>query len=179
MNYQVKLQSANATLHLREQASSSGNVIASIPNGAILSPVIGVYKYVEGWTPVSYKGKCGFVSSAYIIETSLPAQTVAPSNNSSSDTTRNNSNNQHSNSMLTLTDETKKKLKIGLVVVGVAAAGFAVYKMTQKKNALPSSTNRPAAALNGVSSRRKRKKHKSEKSKTKTKSRKTKKIHLR
>ena len=60
-------------LNLRKSASGTASVIASIPNGTVIS----VIRYDPSWTEVVYSGKQGFVMTRYITVTGSAA-TAAP-----------------------------------------------------------------------------------------------------
>ena len=155
--YTVTLTSG--TLNLRATPSISGTVLASIPNYAavtsiLIIPYLSENETADGrnWKSIEYNGKRGWVASEFLTSGSVSAPAYA--NGILHPTTNNNP--QNSNSMLTLTEETKKKLKIGAVVIGVAVVGYGIYKMTsgKKQQALPPSTT---PALAGVPRRKKRK----------------------
>lgn len=169
--YTVVLTSG--TLNLRATPSTSGTILASIPNYAAVTSVVIVPYLTENetagsrtWKSIEYNGTRGWVAAEYLTAGNVSAP--ASANGVLNPTTNITDNNtQKSTGMLTLTEETKKKLKIGAVIVGVAVVGFGIYKMTagKKQQALPANTT---PALSGVSRRRKRKT-----SKTGKKSRKT------
>ena len=52
------------TLNMRDSSSTAGKVIATIPKGTILTSV----SEKDGWYEVSYEGKTGYVSAAYLYE---------------------------------------------------------------------------------------------------------------
>jgi uncharacterized protein YraI len=165
--YTVTLTSG--TLNLRATPSTSGTVLASIPNRAAVTNVLIIPYSSENitadgktWKSIEYNGQRGWVASEYLtagsVSTVPTVSAVPPYANGVllPATTDNNNNPQNSTGMFSLTDDMKKKLKIGAVIVGVAIAGFAVYKMTagKKQQPLPAGT---APALSGVPRRRKRK----------------------
>ena len=165
MQYTVVLTSG--TLNLRATPSTSGAVLASIPNYAVVTSIL-ILPYVSEnetadgrtWKSIEYNGQKGWAASEYLVS----GNAVTPRENGILNPTT-NINPQNSTSMFTLTEEMKKKLKIGAIVLGVGIAGFAVYKMTagKKQHALPAST---AVALSGVPRRKKRKTGKKSKKKT-------------
>lgn len=53
-----------ATLNMRDSSSTEGKVIAAIPKGTILTSI----SEKDGWYEVSYEGKKGYVSVAYLYE---------------------------------------------------------------------------------------------------------------
>jgi len=166
--YTVVLTSG--TLNLRSRPSTSGTILASIPNYATVTGVL-IIPYADetitaegrNWRSIEYNGKRGWVASEYLVSGNVPAPAKPATTTTSTTTstgsavnTTTNNNPQNSTAMFTLTEETKKKLKIGAVIVGVAVVGFGIYKMTagKKQQALPAGT---VAGLSGVSRRRKRK----------------------
>ncbi|MGM9946128.1 MAG: SH3 domain-containing protein [Lysinibacillus sp.] len=52
------------TLNMRDSSSTAGKVIAAIPKGTILTSI----SEKDGWYEVSYEGKKGYVSAAYLYE---------------------------------------------------------------------------------------------------------------
>ncbi len=171
--YTVVLTSG--TLNLRATPSTSGTVLASIPNYATVTSIVIVPYLSENetaggrtWKSIEYNGKRGWVAAEYLTAGNVPAPAApARANGVLNPTTTIDNNTQNSNStgMFTLTEETKKKLKIGAVIVGVAVVGFGIYKMTagKKQQALPASTT---PALSGVPRRKKRKTSKKSKKTT-------------
>jgi len=166
----------SGTLNLRAAPSTSATVIASIPNystveSTVIIPYLTENETADGmaWKSVIYNGTKGWVASQYLTAGSV---SVTPRENGILNPTT-DINPQNSNSMFTLTDEMKKKLKIGAIIVGVGVAGFAIYKMTAGKKspqaALPNGSTVPA--LSGVPRHKKRKKG-GKKSKKKTSSKK-------
>ena len=165
MQYTVTLTSG--TLNLRATPSTSGAVVASIPNHAAVTSIV-IIPYTsenhtadgKNWKSIEYNGQKGWVAAEYLTLGNVPTVPVVPTvpayaNGVLLPATTIDNNPQTPTGMLTLTEETKKKLKIGAIIVGVAVAGFGIYKMTagKKQQALPAST----AALSGVPRRRKRK----------------------
>ena len=176
--YTVTLTSG--TLNLRATPSASGTVVASIPNhaavtGILIIPYASENHTADGktWKSVEYNGQRGWVAAEYLTSGNIPAVPTVPNVPAYANgvllpaTTTIDNNPQNSTGMFTLTDDMKKKLKIGAIIVGVAVAGFAVYKMTagKKQQSLPAST---APALSGVPRRRKRKTSKTGKKSKKT-----------
>ena len=53
---------SNGTLNLRDYPSSTGKVIANLPNGAKVT----VYGEWNGWYVVDYNGQTGYAAAAYI-----------------------------------------------------------------------------------------------------------------
>ena len=161
----------NGTLNLRAIPSTSGTILASIPNYSTVESTVIVPYQTENetadgmaWKSVVYNGTKGWVASQYLTAGSAAPLTVTPRENGILNP---NINPQNSNNMFTLTEETKKKLKIGAAIVGVALVGFGIYKMTagKKQAALPAGTS----GLSGVSRRRRKTKKKSKKSTSKGK----------
>lgn len=65
-----------ADLHLRSSGSTAGSILATIPKGAAIS-VTG--QAVNGWYPVTYGTKTGWVSGAYLgAMTAPPVTTPTP-----------------------------------------------------------------------------------------------------
>lgn len=60
-DYYVKTENGG-TLNLREEASTSCAVLVEIPDSTVLT----VTEAVKGWAKVSYNGKTGWVSTAYL-----------------------------------------------------------------------------------------------------------------
>ena len=167
--YTVVLTSG--TLNLRATPSASGTVLTTIPNYAAVTEYISEYKVAtytaDGitWRSVEYNGTKGWVASQYLVSGNVSAPlTITPRENGLIPTT----NPQNSNNMFTFTEETKKKLKIGAAIVGVALVGFGIYKMTagKKQAVLPAGAN----GLSGVPRRRRKKKSKKSASQGKRKS---------
>ena len=161
----------SGTLNLRAMPSTSGTVLANIPNYAMVTSTIIVPYTSETttadgytWRSIEYGGTKGWVAAQYLTAGSVSAPTVTPRENGILNP---DINPQNQSGMFSLTDEMKKKLKIGAIVLGVAALGFGIYKVVSKKTqALPAGT---AAALSGLPRRRKRKTKKSKKSASKRK----------
>jgi len=61
----VKLQDPNSKLNFRASASSSGQVIATIPHGATVE----IVSYAPDWCAATYLGKSGYLSTAYLLFT--------------------------------------------------------------------------------------------------------------
>ena len=53
---------SSGTLNLRSAPSSSGTIIAHLPNGAAVT----VYGEWEGWYVVHWEGQTGYAAAAYI-----------------------------------------------------------------------------------------------------------------
>lgn len=163
--YTVVLTSG--TLNLRATPSASGTVLASIPNYATVASTVIIPYFTENetaggrtWKSIEYNGKRGWVASEYLTSGNVSAPAApARANGILNPTIITDNNPQTSTGMFTLTEETKKKLKIGAVILGVAVVGFGVYKMTagKKQRALPQNTT---TALAGVPRCRKRKTNK-------------------
>lgn len=60
-SYYVKTESGGG-LNLREDATTSSSILAEIPDSTILT----VTDAIKGWAKVSYNGKTGWVSTAYL-----------------------------------------------------------------------------------------------------------------
>lgn len=60
---------ANNYVNLRSTSSTSGSVLAQVPDGAAVMCKVDPYNYKEAWMPVQYGGKTGYIQSQYIIGT--------------------------------------------------------------------------------------------------------------
>lgn len=150
-NYKVI---SNGPLNLRSEANTNSAILAKIPQDTIIQDNR-VMKQVAGWVAVSYGKLTGYVSSQYLTST-YQSPTETKKENNSNQNSQNNQNNQKM--ALTLSENAKKYLKIGLVALGVGAAGLAVYKMSQNSNKPSSIAPRQQTqpALNGTSKKRKK-----------------------
>jgi hypothetical protein len=155
----------SGTLNLRASPSTSGTVLANIPNyetitGTIIIPYTSDTETADGytWRSVEYGGKKGWVAAQYLTAGNV-SESIVPARANGILNPTTDINPQNSNGMFSLTDEMKKKLKIGAIIIGVAAVGFGIYKVVSKKQqALPAST------LSGLPRHKKRKTKKSKKS---------------
>lgn len=84
MKYKVIAVNDNSPLRLREKASTSSEVLATIPVGTVVD-FVGALEPVAGWVAVSYNGKIGYVSADYVaLVTEDGTPTPAPDTNGKS-----------------------------------------------------------------------------------------------
>lgn len=177
-----KVTTSSGNLNLREYDTTSSKIIATMPKGTIVesyNPPTPNQKCDEGWLYISYGGKYGYASKAYLTPvsttasnaTTTTAKTIKTTNNSTSTSTNSNTNNKNLNEMnvsTTMSESTKKKLKIAGIVVGVAIGGFLVYKAVSKKQPTTTTTTKSTKAtksLNGVKKRKSKKVRKTKRAK--------------
>lgn len=172
-----KVTTSSGNLNLRQYDTTTSKIIASIPKGTIVdsyTPPTPNSKCASGWLYVSYGGKYGYASADYLTlvssssstptttststkttTTTTTTKTTTPTTSNSS-TTKSNSNTNNNNKTLeemavstTMSESTKKKLKIAGIVAGVAVGGFLIYKAMKKKTAAQATKS-----LNGVRKRK-------------------------
>lgn len=172
-----KVTTSSGNLNLREYDTTSSKIIASIPKGTIVdsyTPPTPNSKCASGWLYVSYGGKYGYASADYLTlvssssstptttststkttTTTTTTKTTTPTTSNSS-TTKSNSNTNNNIKTeeemavsTTMSEATKKKLKIAGIVAGVAVGGFLIYKAMKKKTAAQATKS-----LNGVRKRK-------------------------
>lgn len=165
---------SSGPLNLRAEANTNSAILAKIPAGTIVQENYVLQKSSE-FIGVFYGKLTGYVSSQYATSTYLaPTDTTTKTKRAKTSTTistktsipnnSNNNNNQNNQNMaLTLSENAKKYIKIGLVALGVGAAGFAVYKMSQKGNKQAIAPKQAQTALSGTSRKRKKTKKQSSK----------------
>jgi uncharacterized protein YgiM (DUF1202 family) len=178
--YTVTLTSG--TLNLRATPSTSGTVLASIPNHAVVTGIL-IIPYAsenvtadgKNWKSIEYNGQRGWVASEYLTSGNVSTVPAVPSVPAYANgvllpaTTTIDNNPQNSNGMFSLTDDMKKKLKIGAIVIGGLGLAYGIYKFTSKKQQ-PLPTAATPTALSGVSRRRKKRKTGKKSKKTTSKS---------
>ena len=172
-----KVTTSSGNLNLREYDTTSSKIIASIPKGTIVdsyTPPTPNSKCASGWLYVSYGGKYGYASADYLTlvssssstptttststkttTTTTTTKTTTPTTSNSS-TTKSNSNTNNNIKTeeemavsTTMSEATKKKLKIAGIVAGVAVGGFLLYKAMKKKPSVQATKS-----LNGVRKRK-------------------------
>lgn len=137
------------------------NIVAKLNAGAqvTVTPVkaSGLWSYAT----TAY-GKQGYISTAYLAgQKPTSANTVTNGGNqqkvapAQTDTAMPDKTNQESKKM-TLSENTRKIIKIGVIGLAAAGIGYGIYKMTKKDASASGSTN--AAGLNGVPGRKNGKK---------------------
>ncbi|MDR2963993.1 MAG: SH3 domain-containing protein [Bacteroidales bacterium] len=176
--YTVTLSSG--ALNLRSGANSTASVLCTIPNYAqvtsapimITVPPQETQTDSEGtvWRRVSYNSQTGWVANKYLKESVVAApKTIAQTHVATTPTTATiNTNNSNTTNTMTLTDDMKKKVKIGgAIVVGVSLLGIGIYKMTKKKPT--TATALSSLGLAGVSRKRRNSRKKGAARRTQTK----------
>jgi hypothetical protein len=156
-NYKVITETS--PLNLRSEANANSAVLATIPKGTVVKENF-VLQAVPEWIAVSYGQNTGYVSALYVEKTTEPVINDTTTATVTDNTINNNQKNEKM--ALTLSENAKKYIKIGLIGLGVAAAGFAVYKITKRGNqsaiAPRTQASLPASTLSGTSRRKRSKK---------------------
>lgn len=168
---------SSGPLNLRAEANTNSAILAKIPAGTIVQENYVLQKSSE-FIGVFYGKLTGYVSAQYVTSTYLAptdtsttttktkkakTSTTISTKTSISNNSNNNNNQNNQNMALTLSENAKKYIKIGLVALGVGAAGFAVYKMSQKGNKQAIAPKQAQTALSGTSRKRKKTKKQSSK----------------
>ena len=148
-------------LRSEPKADSDTNIVAKLNAGAQVTVTPG--KASGSWSyATTADGKQGYISTAYLAgQKPTSANTVTNGGNqqkvapAQTDAAMPDKTNQESKKM-TLSENTRKIIKIGVIGLAAAGIGYGIYKMTKKDASASGSTK--AAGLNGVPGRKNGKK---------------------